>query len=237
MNATAPGRIFLLYFLKNETASISTFNAAFGTSMNDWSQLQDLQATDITLETDLSKTIASNFKHAAALQYFTVGHDALRLHAPGQLILGARFATNPGDEVVSAAKGLVDVISFAGYGMHPPLAMLDHVHEEFDMPVLIEEFSIKGSDAGLPNTRGAGPVVPTQFHRGLTVAQYIKEFMEKPYAVGYHWFQWSDEPAEGRFDGENSNFGLVTEQDEPWSLLVDIMAAANLRADVLHAGL
>lgn len=30
---------------------------------------------------------------------------------------------------------------------------------------------------------------------------------------GLHWFQWVDQPAAGRWDGENSNLGLVNKDD------------------------
>jgi 5-hydroxyisourate hydrolase-like protein (transthyretin family) len=60
--------------------------------------------------------------------------------------------------------------------------------------------------------------------------------MKLPYCVGYHWFQWSDQPAQGRFDGENSNYGLVKETDEAWELLTQRMTEVNGRIEAIHAG-
>jgi agarase len=57
-----------------------------------------------------------------------------------------------------------------------------------------------------------------------------------PYCVGYHWFEYTDEPKEGRFDGENCNYGLVRINDEPWELLTERMKALNPTLDALHAG-
>jgi len=54
--------------------------------------------------------------------------------------------------------------------------------------------------------------------------------------VGYHWFEHADEPAEGRFDGENSNYGLVNIRDEPWSILVARAVAVNLQVETVHSG-
>ena len=79
---------------------------------------------------------------------------------------------------------------------------------------MITEFSFKAMDSGLPNTRGAGAPVETQEDRAYHFEQYVTEFMRLPYAVGFHWFEYADEPAEGRFDGENSNYGLVNIKDE-----------------------
>jgi agarase len=44
--------------------------------------------------------------------------------------------------------------------------------------------------------------------------------------VGWHWFEWVDQPAEGRFDGENN--GLVSEQDVPYLELTSAMGASAL---------
>jgi hypothetical protein len=55
-----------------------------------------------------------------------------------------------------------------------------------------------------------------------------------PEAVGYHWFEWSDEPKEGRFDGENSNYGLVNIADQPYESFVEAVRAANEAAMEAH---
>jgi agarase len=36
-----------------------------------------------------------------------------------------------------------------------------------------------------------------------------------------------DQPAEGRFDGEDNNWGLVNEQDEPYTVVTEQMAIVN----------
>lgn len=238
MPVNATGRGVLLDFLAARCDhDVARFNEAFGTRVSSWVDVAGLGKHDVSFETSLSREIAEAFRHEVALQYFTVCHDAIRAKAPNQLILGCRFATDPLESVTSAAKGMVDAISFAGYSTRPPIDRFERVFLNNDVPVIIEEFAIKAADSGLPNTRGAGPVVPTQQLRALLVAQYIRDFMARPYAIGYHWFQWADQPAEGRFDGENSNFGLVKINDDPWTLLVDMMASSNLRAETIHAGL
>ena len=52
--------------------------------------------------------------------------------------------------------------------------------------------------------------------------------------VGYHWFEHADQPAEGRFDGENSNFGLVTIEDEVYPELTETMIRVNAAAEQIH---
>jgi hypothetical protein len=53
--------------------------------------------------------------------------------------------------------------------------------------------------------------------------------------VGYHWFEHADQPAEGRFDGENSNFGTVTIEDNVYAELTEAMTRLNAAAEQIHA--
>jgi hypothetical protein len=65
-------------------------------------------------------------------------------------------------------------------------------------------------DSGLPNTKGAGLTVATQALRAQGYKNYTTTLAPHPSLVGFHWFQWVDQPVDGReSDGENSNFGLV----------------------------
>jgi len=51
-----------------------------------------------------------------------------------------------------------------------------------------------------------------------------------PYVVGADWFQYSDEPAHGRDDGEDYNFGLVDVHDQPYKLLTGMAQKLDLMA-------
>ena len=63
----------------------------------------------------------------------------------------------------------------------------------------------------------------TQQDRASHFDRYVTALAQMPFLVGFHWFEFTDEPAEGRFDGENSNYGLVNIKDEPWQVLVERM--------------
>ena len=104
-----------------------------------------------------------------------------------------------------------------------------------DLPRLIGEFSFRGADSGLPNTSGGGPLVATQADRAENFSRYVGKALRHPLIVGYHWFEHADQPAEGRFDGEDSNFGTVTIQDDVYTTLTDAMTAMNAEAEDLHA--
>ena len=113
--------------------------------------------------------------------------------------------------MIEAAGRHVDVISFNCYEFDP-LAAID-AYAAAAKPCLIGEFSFRSADSGLPNTNGAGPKVVTQAERAAGFRRYAAAALRKPNVVGYHWFEHADQPAEGRFDGENSNFGTVTIED------------------------
>lgn len=181
----------------------------------------------------------SLFLRRFAERYFSVAVSAVRRHDPHHLILGVRFAGVPPREVLEAAAKYVDVITVNFYTWRPhepPVDALRYIHQVTNKPVMITEFSYKAMDSGLPNTKGAGEPVQTQRERAYLAARYVLAVIELPFVVGYHWFQYMDQPAQGRFDGENSNFGLVRIDDEPWELLTRVFTLVNSQAEDVHAG-
>lgn len=227
----APGKRALVKYLKERYIDVSALNKAWGTSFESFEEVLNIYELPSGGPIDHDRL---GFLEVVSRRYFQVCHDAIRKHDPNHLILGCRFAFKPADEVLRACVGYVDVVSINNYGMEPPLEDLRRVHEVTGLPLILTEFSFKAMDSGLPNTRGAGSPLRTQADRADQLERYVKALVSEPYAIGYHWFQYFDQPAEGRFDGENSNFGLVNIKDEPWSILVDRAVAVNLQADLLH---
>ena len=66
------------------------------------------------------------------------------------------------------------------------------------------------------------------------LTRYVTELMELPYAVGFHWFEYADQPKEGRGDGENCNYGLVNVEDKPWEILTQKMSEVNRKIEAIH---
>ena len=101
-------------------------------------------------------------------------------------------------------------------------------------PCLISKFSFRGDNSGLSNANGGGPRVASQIERAQCFERYVTAALRKPAVVGYHWFEHADQPAEGRFDGENSNFGTVTIEDEVYAELTETMTRVNAAAEQIH---
>ena len=81
---------------------------------------------------------------------------------------------------------------------------------------------------------GAGPKVANQAARAHAYANYVKWLERLPEAVGYHWFEWCDEPLQGRFDGEHLNYGLVNVHDQPYRQFAKAVTRANRAAVQVH---
>jgi hypothetical protein len=193
---------------------------------------QDFAGVPSRASTESFQADADEFLGLMASRYFEVCARAIHAADPNHLYLGARFAGRVPDAAMRAARS-ADVVSVNIYDFDPQ-PLVRHVFEMTGKPVLITEFAFRAEDSGLPNTRGAGPKVPSQAGRAKAYAEYLTQLESQPEAIGCHWFQWSDEPKQGRFDGENSNYGLVDITDQPYTEFVTAVTAANKAATGTH---
>ena len=101
-------------------------------------------------------------------------------------------------------------------------------HKLTSKPVLIAEFTYRAADAGLPNTiPPAQATLPTQAERARAITNYTNCAIDSPFIIGFHFFQLIDEPAAGRFDGENSNLGILNVNDTPYAAAVNAFQHAR----------
>lgn len=199
--------------------------------------LRDTQAESAANAADPARpTFCADCDDFAALvaeRYFALTSEALRDADPHHLNLGSRFDHPPAPAIIEAAARHADVVSFNCYDADPAQALA--IYEACGKPLLISEFSFRATDSGLPNTRGASPIVATQGERAAAYRSYVTTALKHPRVVGVHWFEHADQPAEGRFDGENSNYGTVTIDDRVYAALTAAMTRVNTAADTLHA--
>jgi hypothetical protein len=164
-----------------------------------------------------------DFLRMVAKRYFSVIRKAFDEITPSYLFLGCRFRW-PREYhlvVLEEAAKYVDVVSFNLYRKKFPKGLLDEVYRVTGKPIMISEFSVRARDSGLPNTKGGGLLVDSQKERGKWYRSFVCDAERQPYIVGYHWFCWVDETAKGHWLGQDSNHGLVTIDDRPYSEFLD----------------
>jgi hypothetical protein len=169
---------------------------------------------------------------AAFARYLAVINAAVKKHDPNHLNLGIRFGGSPPDYVVKLARGF-DVYSLNKYRWEPPPETIKKVGELVGRPILIGEFHI-----GVPG-RGLAPGLVqamNQTERGLAYRYYVEHAAAHPEVIGTHWFQWVDQPATGRPDGENYNIGWVDVTDRPYPELVAAAKLTHARLLDIHLG-
>ncbi len=228
--AGSPGRLHAIAFLRRRYGRVAQLNQAWGTNFTGFSAL----TANWPARSHGKKFQADNarFLGRVAQRYFEVCARAIHAADPDHLYLGAKFAGMPPAPVARAARA-ADVVSvdISGYDPRP---IVRRLYQLSDRPILVAEFAFRATNSGLPNTQGAGPRVANQRARGAAYRKFVLRLESLPEAVGYEWFEWGDEPRQGRCDGENSNYGLVNILDQPYTVFVRAVTAANQAALAEH---
>ena len=224
--------------------SIKRFNAAWGTKLK---SLDDLLAITSLPEPadDQQKQARLEVVRLIADRYFGVAAAAIRKHDPNHMILGCRFA-GWAPPVWDIAGKHCDIVSCNYYGwVDLDKGMVANFKQTFDeryakakRPIMITEWSFPALDSGLPCTHGAGQRFDTQEQRSKAWLIFQRQLFELPYMVGSDYFMWMDEPALGISSTfpENTNYGLVNEQDEPYQLLTEAATRLNPQVYEIHSG-
>ena len=184
------------------------------------------------------------FLKLAADIYFRVSSEAIRRHDPNHIVMGARFAGIWGAHpVVWEVSGkYCDLVTFNVY----PWADIDRdvvymsssakaeraadaftrQYGYVKKPMLVTEWSFPALDSGLPCTGGAGQRFRTQGERTRATELFARTMLSLPFFVGYDYFMWVDEPAEGISDAfpEDSNYGLINLQGEAYPEITGMFA-------------
>jgi hypothetical protein len=246
--ASAPGKRVAVDLLRNRYGDVAKLNAIWRTDFRSWDDLGQATAFKQPVDTlefrstgkgseEVRAFVADSdaFLGLVAEQYFRVTTDAIKAVDPNHLIFGPRFAYVPAEPVVTAAAKYLNAISFNSYS-RDPAGTIDE-YSAFNLPAIIGEFSFVSDDSGLPNTSEGNPSLhtKTQQERALAFKNYVYSALKRPNLIGYHWFEHVDQPKEGRFDGQNANYGIVDIKDEPYLPLVQMMAEVNAQAEQIHA--
>jgi len=249
--ASAAGKQELVRFFRaNYGDDFSRFEKVWKSHVRNFDELyeaKELGAGWWLCRSRIAKDVDA-FNGLVAERYFSVVSRAIKSQDPNHLLLGCRFhALGVSPSVVKSAGKWMDVVSINYYYMTPlqeilpPLfggvdfrGWMKKYYELSGKPLLATEFSYRAVTSGLPNTKGAPVTVFSQADRGRAYAYYAGRCQAAPYIIGYHWFNYMDEPRSGRFDGENSNYGLVNERDRPYEKLTRKISRVNGQAVSKH---
>ena len=234
---TDPARVAALDALKARHKTIEAFNAAWKLEVKSW----DAISADVlrTSSTDAAAEDRTRYTSAAAERFYEVSAAEVRKQAPELLILGTRFAGDAPTCVIAACGRVCDVVSLNYYsGPKVPARVLAQFYVLTQKPLMLTEFAWRAKDnqSGCPNTQGAGAVVLTQAERAAHYTEFVEDLASYPMVIGAHWFEWADQSPQGRFDGEDSNYGVVDLKHNKYEALLKAMTNTNAKVASLHEG-
>ncbi|MGA2324181.1 MAG: beta-galactosidase [Sedimentisphaerales bacterium] len=226
-------------FLKSRYPAESSFNEAWGGNLNSWDDV-NIGTLRRCLNEKTQKDRAE-FTYLAAEKFFAPACRVVRQLAPGKLILGVRFAGHgaPAGAIEACGK-YCDVVSFNNYQILPKAderMLASYYILSGRKPLMVTEYSWRAREntSGNPNSGGAGAVVETQAQRAESYKTYVGSMLSYPMVIGAHWFEFADQSPQGRFDGENSNYGVVDIKHRPYTELLVAMAQTNVMLSKIHA--
>lgn len=236
--ASSPGGAACVQWLQSKYGSLPALNAAWGVAITSWSPAAIASQLGVAgMNQQAFSADDGAFIGVVADKYFNVTTAAIRKYDSNHMISGVRFAVNS-PEIVTAAAKYCDFIDQHDYSDLPPMDWLTQIYNLTGKPVVVGEYSFTAADSNLPNTVGAraGNPASTQTKRTAMYEAYASLLIPAPYIIGYGWWNFVDEPSTGRWpDGEDSNYGLVSLADDPYSLLTQRMTEIHASMAQWHA--
>ncbi len=222
--AADPNRQEALRFLQEHYGDFARFAAEWETSATSW-QLTEVPRAK-SKRADIAKMAWAG---RVAERFYSVCAAAVRKQDPNHLLLGSRYAGSVPGPVLAACARHCDVVSMNRYQKdgQADLGWWDRLYAIVQKPILVSEFSYRAMEnrSGNRNGKGADVTVATQAERAERYGKFVGTLMARPYLVGMHWFEWADQPENGRaLDGEDSNYGVVDWQDREYT---ELLAAAK----------
>lgn len=232
--STSPAKQEWIRRLRIQYSTIGNLNVAWATSFATWASL----STPVELTADGPEARREDFRVWALTylrSYFKTVRDQIKSFDSRALYLGCRFWRST-PEAIQAASEQCDVLSFNVYRKLPG-EILDWANlANFNKPIFVGEFHFGAADR---NHWNPGYVPATSMEDRTRLAQeFMSDAVRNPGIVGFHWFQYLDQPITGRwFDGENMGIGLVSVTDRPWPELRDFFRRSLPTLYGVRAGL
>ena len=212
-------------WLKGKYGSIEALNSAWQKHYKSFEEL--LKPAEKLDESSAAAKADFDEMHAVLLQkYAQVPGDALRAVDPNHLNLGMRYGGATPREMAGCEH--YDIFSFNNYSPDVTGA-LEAAGDFCDMPVIIGEWHIGGSDEGLLSHGLLSS--PTAEGRGRACEFYMQGAIHNKNCVGIHYFEMNNQPLLGRFDGECMQHGAIDVCNRPNKTLIEHFKAT---ADKLY---
>lgn len=207
---------------------IAAVNQLLGTSAESFDALKD---TSINIA-NVPAAEVSDYIKLASRTFFSTIKGIIEKYDPNHLFLGSSIVPTWRTSLDwdSAAMEIVDAFSVDNYTNDPNWIAR---YESFNKPLLNLEFSFGTSQRGLSPVN-ASTNVPSIEERGLAFEDFVEGQASHPLFVGSGWFTYYDQAVTGRRDNENFNIGLVNQQDQPYTEMVQIMKSVNAGLEAVH---
>ena len=203
--------------IKETYGTVDALNEAWKLELQSFDDLQESRA-HMSEQSEEASRFLHEFSRELVRAYVEIPSKACREVDPNHMILGMRWAWISDPALASGWENF-DVFSINCYSFNPQNAIQNVENLGVDLPVVIGEYHFGALDAG-PLASGL-EAVANQKDRGRAVRSYLEKTAMHPYGVGCHYFQYSDQFALGRFDGENYNIGFYDICLQPYEDLID----------------
>ena len=222
----------LIAFLKDKYGTPETLSRAWGHAFDSFDELNEPTQKASAFSEQAREDLRA-FSARLTELYTRIPAEACRKADPNHMILGMRWAWIS-DPLLVTGWDCFDVFSINCYAVDPTPA-IDRVRElGVDLPVMLGEFHFGALDGGLPAT--GLEAVSSQDERGVAYRYYCQQVAAHPQGVGCHWFQYCDQFALGRFDGENYNIGLFDITLRPYEEMAEAVSGTAAEIYAVKAG-
>ncbi len=211
-----PAKRLFIEKLEAKYGKIDKLNRAWAAKHKDWNAL--LRHSNAPDRKRARDDLAA-FEQQLHEMFFRVCREEVSRAAPQQLYLGCRFAWR-NDSAIRAAAKYCHVVSFNRY--HDDLSGFE-LPKGIDKPIIIGEFHFGALDRGLFHTGMRS--MADQARRAQAYRRYVHSALDHRLIIGTHWFQYGDQAATGRGDGENYQIGFVDVCDRPYPEMIEAARA------------
>lgn len=215
-------REFVRFITEKYNGDVGEFNSAWNVNFTGFDEL--LHQPFAAQLTGQAIKDTREFTRKLIHKYIEVPSLACKKVDGNHMNLGMRWAWIASEDFYEGAE-YMDVFSINCYQKAPDPKEIAHISKMSGKPVMIGEFHAGALDAGLPANALQG--VASQSERGYFYSYYMENGAVIPELIGCHYFQYNDQAATGRFDGENLNIGLVDVCGKPYDDMIEKIMETN----------